>query len=524
MTHPTHEQLATFAAGRLGDDDSNLVEEHLAECDECCQWLKQSPGHDSYVALLRDAASDSRADMAAPIPPTAAMAGSATKAPHNERLPVASSEGAEELIAGLPSELTDHPRYRVIRSLGSGGMGAVFEAEHRLMRRRVVLKIIKPKWLSNSEAVMRFRREIQAAAKLVHPHVVTAFDAEQAGDVHFLAMEYVDGVNLAELISQRGPLPVEMACECIRQAALGLQHAYEHGMVHRDIKPGNLMAEWRVGSGEWGVKSKRPVSHPPTPHSPLPTIKILDFGLARFASEEAEGVDTSAGVLLGTPDFMAPEQARNSRAADIRSDLYSLGCTFYFLLTGEVPHPGAKTALERALAHAECAPQLLATFRDDVPLALQEVLNRLLAKRPEDRFQTPAELADALALPTRLVSVGWEMHSPRLHQPLAAGFKRVLMAFAFVGFILVMAVIVQVVTDKGDLRIQCDADAVVLLLSQAGRPVWRIEAEAGSSVKRLPSGEYSLQLKDSPNDLQLSTNRVVLSRGRSVDVVVSRIK
>jgi len=502
LTHPTHEQLATFAAGRLGDDDSNSVEEHLAECDACCQWLKQSPGNDSYVALLRDAVSNGRAGMAAQNPPTAAIAGSATDAPCQVRLPVASSEGTDEIIAGLPSELTDHPRYRVIRSLGSGGMGAVFEAEHRLMRRRVVLKIIKPKWLSSSEAVLRFRREIQAAAKLVHPHVVTAFDAEQAGDVHFLAMEFVDGVNLSELVSQRGPLPVEMACECIRQAALGLQHAHEQGMVHRDIKPGNLMVT----------------------REPNLCCKILDFGLARFASEESEGADTSAGVLLGTPDFMAPEQARNSRAADIRSDLYGLGCTFYFLLTGEVPHPGGKTALERALAHAECAPPLLATFRGDVPLALQEVLNRLLAKRPEDRFQTPAELADALALPTRLVSVGWETQSPRSHQPLAAGFKRVLMAAGFVGFILVMAVIVQVVTDKGDLRIQSEADGVVLLLSQAGRPVWRIEAEAGDSVKRLPSGEYSLQLKDSPNDLQLSTNRVVLSRGRSVDVVVSRIK
>ncbi len=443
-----------------------------------------------------------------------------TPLPRESSLPVL-SEDVVPPIAGLPSELVNHPRYRVIRSLGCGGMGAVFEAEHRLMQRRVALKIIKPQWLSNSEAVARFRREMQAA-KLVHPHVVTAFDAEQAGDVHFLAMEFVDGVNLAELVSQRGPLSVEMACECIRQAALGLQHAYEHGMVHRDIKPGNLMVTFVVPPSGGSGSQRRP------PEGGTTNVKILDFGLARFASEGIEGGDTSAGTLLGTPDFMAPEQARNSHEADIRSDLYSVGCTLYFLLTGEVPYPGGKTALERALAHAERAPQLLATFRGDVPPALQAVLDRLLAKRPEDRFQTPAELAVALepfvssSQFIRHLAAGLISNAPVSHRPMAAGLKRVLMAFGCVGFVLVMAIVVQVATDKGDLRIRSDVDGVVLLLSQEGQAVWRIEAEAGDSVKRLPSGQYALELKDSPNDLRLSTTRVVLRRGCSAEVVVSR--
>ena len=524
LTHPTHEQLAAFETGRLSDDDSAIVEQHLSACADCCQWLKQSPGHDSYVALLREAASSGVAEVTSANQPTVLVMSSETPVPCDSSLQVL-SEDVGPPIAGLPSELVNHPRYRVIRSLGCGGMGAVFEAEHRLMRRRVALKIIKPQWLSNSEAVARFRREMQAAAKLVHPHVVTAFDAEQADDVHFLAMEFVDGVNLAELVSQRGPLSVELASECIRQAALGLQHAYEHGMVHRDIKPGNLMV-----SGEWGEKTKRPVSQLPTRDSPLPTIKILDFGLARFASEEIEGGETSAGTLLGTPDFMAPEQARSSRDADVRSDLYSLGCTLYFLLTGEVPHPGRKTALERVLAHAERAPELLATFRGDVPQALQAVLDRLLAKRPDDRFQTPAELALALepfvssSQLVRHLAAGLISSTPISHRPLAAGLKRVLMAFGCVGFVLVMAVVVQGVTDKGDLRIRSESDGVVLLLSQDGQAVWRIEAGAGDSVKRLPTGQYSLKLKDSPLDLRLSTTRVVLRRGRSADVVVSKVE
>ncbi|MBC7821575.1 MAG: protein kinase [Planctomycetaceae bacterium] len=507
MTHPTHDQLAAFETGRLGDDDSAVVEQHLAACADCCQWLKQSSGNDSYVVLLRDAASASVAKDAATNQPTVLVDNSETDAPRDASVPVL-SEDAGQTIAGLPSELVNHPRYRMIRSLGCGGMGAVFEAEHRLMRRQVALKIIKPQWLANPEAVTRFRREMQAAAKLVHPHVVTAFDAEQAGDVHFLAMEFVDGVNLAELVAQRGPLPVEMACECIRQAALGLQHAHENGLVHRDLKPGNLMVS----------------------REPNLSCKILDFGLARFASEGVDGTDTTAGVLLGTPDFMAPEQARNSREADVRSDLYSLGCTLYFLLTGEVPHPGAKTALERALAHAERAPQLLATFRGDIPQTLQQVLDRLLAKRPEDRFQTPAELAVALepfVAPLHRVRHNVVMAlsiAPTPDRPLAAGLKRVLMAAGFVGFVLVMAVIVQVVTDKGALHIRSVADGVVLLLCQGDRAVWRIDVGAGDTVKRLPSGEYALKLKDPPSDLRLSSATVVLSRGRSANIVVSRQK
>ena len=537
LTHPTHDQLAAFDTGRLDDDDSAVVEQHLSECEDCCQWLKQSPRHDSYVELLRDAVSANAAAHQTAV----LVGGRGTDSKQDGSLPVLSKDSGASIV-GLPSELANHSRYRVIRSLGSGGMGAVFEAEHRLMRRRVALKIIKPQWLSNPEAVMRFRREMQAAAKLVHPHVVTAFDAEQAGDVHFLAMEFVDGVNLADLVSQRGPLSVEKACECIRQAALGLQHAYEHGMVHRDIKPGNLMVSG-TALAAGGVSSfdtalpvasaiplKKSTGGLTPPARQLMVVKILDFGLARFASEGTEGSDTSAGTLLGTPDFMAPEQARNSREADVRSDLYSLGCTLYFLLTGEVPHPGRRTALERVLAHSERAPQLLATFRGDVPQALQQVLDRLLAKRPEDRFQTPAELAIALepfvssSQLVRHLAAGLMASSPISHRPLAAGLKRVLMAFGCVGFVLVMAVVVQVVTDKGDLRIRSDVDGVVLLLSQEGQAMWRIEAGAGDSVKRLPAGQYALELKDSPHDLRLSTTRVVLSRGRSADVIVARVK
>ena len=509
LTHPTHDQLTAFDSGRLSDSDSVSVEQHLAECRVCCQSLKDLPGDDSYVCLLRDAVSEPNSVIVS-FTPTLASASADTDGPQlvvaQTRLPI------------VPPELAEHSRYRVIRRLGSGGMGTVFEAEHRLMQRRVALKIIKPELLRSSEAVSRFRREIQAAAKLVHPHVVTAFDAEQAGNVHFLAMEFVDGINLADLVDQRSRLPVSMVCEFIREAALGLQHAHERGMVHRDIKPSNLMLcldphgkdddSWRdelVGET---------------------AVKILDFGLARFTSEGNDtGHATSANVMLGTPDFMAPEQARDARSADIRSDIYSLGCTLHFLLTGEVPHVGCGSHVERALAHIEREPQPLSHFRDDIPDGLQGALQRMMTKRPDDRFQTPAEVARALAPFSDAMHAhpSFSISAVELpHRPLTAGLQRVLMALGLVGFVLVMAVIVHVVTDKGDLRIRNEADGAVILLSQNGQVVRRIEARKGEVIARLPCGEYSLELKDAPSDLRLSPIQVLLSRGRATDVVVSR--
>ncbi len=494
LTHPSPEQLAAFGAGRLRDEESVSVEAHLAECAECCQWLNQEPGDDSYVRLLRAAAES----VAVSSSPTLATTSTDTNS------------------GELPKSLKDHPRYRVIRLLGSGGMGQVFEAEHRLMRRRVALKIIKPQWLSSPEAVARFRREVRAAAKLVHPHVVTAFDAEQAGDVHFLAMEFVNGITLAQLVDQRRPIPVSMACGFIGEAALGLRHAHEVGMVHRDIKPANLMLSFEV-DGEDRDAWRHILDGEAT-------VKILDFGLARFGSEQIElGSETSANVLLGTPDFMAPEQARDARSADIRSDIYSLGCTLHFLLTSEVPHPGCGSHVERALAHIERDPQPLSKFREDIPVGLQSVLQRMMAKSPAERFQTPKEVVAALApftnagqaVPRSLMS------SHELpHRPLAAGAKRVLMATALVGFVAVMAVVVHVITDKGDLRVWSEVGGEWLLLRQNGQAVRLIEVRPGTTTARLLSGEYVLELRDSANASRVQPKSILMKRGTVFDVRV----
>jgi putative intracellular protease/amidase len=249
-------------------------------------------------------------------------------------------------------------------------MGVVYQAEHRLMGRTVALKVLGPELVNHPTAVERFRREVRAAARLAHPNIVAAYDADQAGDLHFLVMEFIAGVNLAALVEAGGPLPVPQACGCAVQAAQGLQHAFEQGMVHRDIKPQNLML------------------------TPQGQVKILDFGLARLRREGREHGDalTRAGVVLGTPDYIAPEQTGDSQSVDIRADVYSLGCTLYFLLTGQVPFPQG-SAVDKLLLHARGRPRRLAELRPDLPPGLVAVVERMMAKDPVRRYQTPGEVA-----------------------------------------------------------------------------------------------------------------------------------
>jgi serine/threonine-protein kinase len=281
----------------------------------------------------------------------------------------------EDLIVG---------NYVVLDKLGEGGMGKVYKAKQLRLNRLVALKVIRPNLIANETALKRFHREAKAAAQLAHPNIVRLFDADQVGDRHFLAMEYVEGADLACLIKDAGPLPIEMACSFIRQAAAGLEHAHDLGMVHRDIKPSNLLVTAPRKDRKTG---------------PAGAIKILDMGLARVGgadeTESAETALTKDGTVIGTPDYMSPEQAKNSSTVDGRSDLYSLGCTFYFLLTGQPPFPTG-TTLEKLLQHQMDAPKHVQLVRHDIPEEVAAIVHTLLAKRPEDRFQNGAAVAAAL--------------------------------------------------------------------------------------------------------------------------------
>jgi serine/threonine-protein kinase len=306
----------------------------------------------------------------------------------------------ERLQQGAGSELV-LGSYVLLEPIGAGGMGQVFKARHQLMRRVVALKLIRPELVSHPLAVARFCHEIQLVAQLQHPNIVLAYDAQEHAGRHFLVMEYCPGSNLRRVVRTHGPLPVGCCCQLIRQAALGLQHAHEHGLIHRDVKPDNLLLTTPASGGR---KSPDNVALPDGPElsgdlrPPVAgVVKILDFGLARLL-EPAEGTETpfaQAGLVCGTPDFVAPEQAVAPQSADIRSDLYSLGCTFYFLLTGQTPFPGG-SAVEKILRHRLNEPIPLAHHRPEVPVAVGAIVERLMRKDPEQRFQTPIELAGAL--------------------------------------------------------------------------------------------------------------------------------
>jgi serine/threonine protein kinase len=339
----------------MSQADLATMAQHVESCESCCQILREIPD-DALAARLRNASLQVEA---AAEPDASAPAGQWTP----------------------PKELNEHPRYKIGRFLGAGGMGAVYQAEHRLMGRVVALKIIHGDLSKHDRIVERFRREVKAAARLSHPNIVTAYDAEQAGDVHFLVMEYVDGMSLGQIVSKKGPLEIPFACNFIRQAARGLQHAFDIGMVHRDIKPHNLMLT-RKGQ-----------------------VKILDFGLARVASESRAELGlpiankgpglTRLGDIMGTPEYMSPEQIGDASSADIRSDIYSLGCTLYYLLTGKAPFAG-DSSIAVLLAKRNGTYRPIAELRDDVPTGLVDVIESMLARSPAARYPTPEDVVRAL--------------------------------------------------------------------------------------------------------------------------------
>ncbi len=265
--------------------------------------------------------------------------------------------------------------YQLLEKLGKGGMGTVFKALHTKLQREVALKVLPKGRVDDAVAVARFEREMMAVGRLDHPNVVRAYDAREIGGECFLVMELVEGLDLNQYMRRHGVLQVADACEVIRQAALGLQSAHEHGLVHRDVKPSNLMLNH---SGE---------------------VKLLDLGLARFQLDQAAGDEmTSTGHMMGTADFMAPEQVSETHTVDIRADVYSLGCTLYKLLAGRAPFSGSKypSAFEKMRAHLDEAAPPLRKYRRDVPEELLAVINRMMAKEPAARFDTPARVADAI--------------------------------------------------------------------------------------------------------------------------------
>jgi serine/threonine protein kinase len=297
--------------------------------------------------------------------------------------------------------------YAVLDLLGKGGMGQVYKAEHRKMKRVVALKVLPSAATESPEAVKRFQREVEAAAKLSHPNIVTAHDADQAKGVHFLVMEYVDGQDLASLVRQRGTLAVAVAVDYVIQAARGLEYAHSQGVIHRDIKPANLLVDTQgsVKILDMGLARIEEVAgdKPLTRTDFIPDFMSPEIGevagtiawRGTIACREEPAALTHIGQVMGTLDFMSPEQASDTKMADARSDIYSLGCTLYCLLVGRPPY-GGDTVAKKILAHRERPIPSLRAARKHVPRSLDGLLQKLLAKRPEDRPQTMTEVIAAL--------------------------------------------------------------------------------------------------------------------------------
>jgi serine/threonine protein kinase len=277
--------------------------------------------------------------------------------------------------------------YILLDKISESVMGDVFKARHQHMRRVVALQVIRPDLLKTPGAVERFYEEVQAASQLSHPNIVASYDAGPVGPTHFFAMEYVEGLDLERLVHQQGPLPVNQACDFIRQAALGLQHAFQRGLRHHDLKPSNLL----VSSGKKADNSQ------PAPLTQQIKIRNLGLTVIRQPTKHTRLGDRSrATTAFSTADYLAPERISSGGLGDIRAELYSLGCTLYFLLAGQVPFPAA-TISEKYRAHLELRPRPIESLRRDVPEQAAAILNRMMAKNPELRYQSPAELAAALA-------------------------------------------------------------------------------------------------------------------------------
>jgi RND family efflux transporter MFP subunit len=385
-TCPSRETLFQYSVGALNGEQRDALDEHLEGCPDCQATIMTLDDADDTVAGRLRTPPSSESFLAEPELHEALAAAMAMplSSPRAE-----GGAGLDGAANGMPWTLGE---YHVLEELGRGGMGRVYKALHTKLDRVVAVKILSRGRGTDPQALSRFEREMRAVGRISHPNVVQAYDAREIDGMPVIIMELVEGLDLAELVrrcthhaprDEYAAVPVAEACELVRRTALALQCAHEHGLVHRDIKPSNIML------------------------TPTGEVKLLDLGLARFYAEGGSSLSplpdgeemTGTGQAMGTADYMAPEQASDSRTVDIRADIYSLGCTLYKLLSGRAPFSGAayRSTLDKLNAHVHQPIPPIRDFAPEVPDELAAILDRMLAKDPGQRFTTPAEVAAALA-------------------------------------------------------------------------------------------------------------------------------
>ena len=377
---PDRERLYGYLVGTLPEEHAETVAEHLTSCATCRRTVEALEGLPDAVigALRRTADHDAYSEepeykealqrlRSFPIPPP-------IPSPDSEAQ--RADSGSAKRRPPKPPRIPKLGDYELLYKLGEGGMGTVYKARHARMMRIVALKVLPKERLSDEEAIGRFELEMQAVGRLDHPNIVRALDARKIGETHLLAMEYIDGLDLSKVVKRHGPLSIPDACEVVRQAATGLACSHENNLVHRDIKPSNLMLN---STGQ---------------------VKILDLGLAQI--QEAEtlgGSGTGAGPIIGTPDYMSPEQASRSQNLDVRSDLYALGCALYYLLAGHPPfkEPEYDTPMKKVTAHIRDVMPPILSVRPDVPKPVARLLEKMVVKDLNKRVARPVDVANALA-------------------------------------------------------------------------------------------------------------------------------
>lgn len=503
------EKLRSYVLGELPEPESLRVLSHLEACPDC----------EATVSAL-DRESDTLIE--------------SLRTPVVQPEPVSVYRLAAKRVAALPpdpSQVADPSTplqtlrdYELIEPLARGGMATVYRARHMRLNRQVAIKVLPARWLKDPTVVARFEREMQAVGSLRHPAIVQATDGGEADDVHFLVMELVDGVDGSRLVQGCGPLPIADACEIVRQAASGMAYVHASGIIHRDLKPSNLMI---TVAGE---------------------VKILDLGLARITGEQlADDELTTVGQLMGTLQYMAPEQLENSHQVDERTDIFSLGATLYKLLTGTTPHvtPPREPLVStlRRIASEPTTP--IANRRSDLPTALCELVDRMLSQRAEDRPTTMQSIAESLATWTKdadlaeRVSRASRVHQQRtggdessrhvspsalLTSPTRSPVVRVspwrgrwaaIVATGLIGITLVFGAVITLQLTSGQLVIETSTPDVEVRILKAGQPHRQLTLNHTANSLRLAAGEYDIEITSDADGLQIENGRFTLKRGET---------
>ncbi|MHC4875275.1 MAG: protein kinase domain-containing protein [Planctomycetota bacterium] len=559
-------ELRDFVLGQTDDDRSEEILVHLAECPACEDTVASlDDTADSLVVSVRQAVEPDDVEAEDASDPLAAALASV----RSRFAPSVSDPPVDESMSRIIERVRD---YELVDELGSGGMGTVYKAVHTKLDRTVALKLLPARRLRDRGAVSRFEREMKAIGRLDHPAIVRATDAGEVDGTHFLAMDFVDGIDLGKLVRLVGPLDVASACELIRQAAIGLHYAHEQGLIHRDVKPSNLMVERGQGLRAEG---QEPDKDPKTQSAPGPltlssqpiSVRILDLGLALFGSA-SEAVDelTTVGQLMGTLDYMAPEQADNSHSVDARADIYSLGATLFKLLTGMAPYETAErcSPLQKMKALATTDPPAIASRREEVPDNLAAVVDRMLLRDPDERFQSAAEVAEALAPFCDGVSIGslverglqrearerqlQNSHLAPRDEPLAASGSngqpptratattdrsqragsnpqltqrrsssrgaRWLLWTALTAVALLAGITIWIQTDTGTLKIECaDENVPIEIRNSNGKVVSNETLSVGQNEIVIRSGSYEIVLPKDYDELKVENGKYELTRG-----------